>query len=295
MDYRESTEEMYVEIDSQSGFCHGVVNAITKAEQALASHKHLYCLGDIVHNTNEVDRLQGIGLSTIDTGVFKNLSNSIVLLRAHGEPPSTYEEARQRNITIIDATCPVVLRLQQRVKAAHEEMKAVNGQVVIYGKHGHAEVVGLLGQTGNTAIVISSRDEMNKVDLSRPIAMFSQTTQNIEKYHLLAKEMEQIIAGKVSFRWHDTICRQVANRDGHLREFARIFDVIVFVSDKKSSNGAYLYSICKQENAQTYFISSPSELQSSWFTSESKVGISGATSTPKWLMENVQTAIYDLV
>jgi len=279
---------MYVEIDSKSGFCHGVVNAISKAEEALGSADHLYCLGDIVHNTVEVERLHQQGLTTINNDELQTVFNSVVLLRAHGEPPSIYEKAKQNGITIIDATCPVVLRLQQRVKRAYEEMKAIGGKVIIYGKQGHAEVVGLIGQTENEAIVISSSDDFSKLDFSKPAILFSQTTQNISNYRDVAhKLVAKYTSVNQPFHWHDTICRQVANRDTHLREYVKKFDVVLFVSDKKSSNGAYLYSICKQEHDCTYFISSPEEIRKSWFNKENRVGICGATSTPRWLMENV--------
>jgi 4-hydroxy-3-methylbut-2-en-1-yl diphosphate reductase len=279
---------MYVEIDSKSGFCHGVVNAISKAEEALGSADHLYCLGDIVHNTVEVERLHQQGLKTINSEELGNVFNSVVLLRAHGEPPSTYKKAKENGITIIDATCPVVIRLQQRVKRAYEEMKVVGGHVIIYGKQGHAEVVGLIGQTENEAIVISYKEDFNKIDFSKPAILFSQTTQNISNYQKIARELEQKFAESGQyFRSHDTICRQVANRDTHLREYVKLFDVVIFVSDKKSSNGAYLYSVCKQVHDCTYFISSPDEIEKAWFKNDDNVGICGATSTPRWLMEKV--------
>jgi len=279
---------MYVEIDSKSGFCHGVVNAISKAEEALKSSAQLYCLGDIVHNTVEVERLHQQGLKTINNKELENVFNSVVLLRAHGEPPSTYKKAAENGVTIIDATCPVVLRMQQRVKRAYDEMKTIGGQVVIYGKQGHAEVVGLIGQTEDNAIVISYVEDFEKIDFTKPAVLFSQTTQNISNYQDIAKELEQkFIESKQTFRWHDTICRQVASRDTHLREYVKNFDVVLFVSDKKSSNGAYLYSVCKQVHDNTYFISSPDEIIKSWFKSDDRVGICGATSTPRWLMENV--------
>ena len=286
---------MYVEIDSKSGFCHGVVNAISKAEDALKTAEHLYCLGDIVHNTVEVERLHQQGLKTINNIDLDSVFNSVVLLRAHGEPPSTYKKAEENGITIIDATCPVVLRMQQRVKRAYEEMKAIGGQVIIYGKQGHAEVVGLIGQTDNEAIVISYVDDFIKIDFTKPAVLFSQTTQNISNYQNIAKELaRKFEEANQSFRWHDTICRQVANRDTHLREYVKKFDVVLFASDVKSSNGAYLYSICKQEHDCTYFISSPEEIEKSWFKEQDRVGICGATSTPRWLMEKVEARIYEL-
>ena len=279
---------MYVEIDSKSGFCHGVVKAISKAEEALGSTDQLFCLGDIVHNTVEVDRLHDQGLKTINNDELANVFNSVVLLRAHGEPPSTYKKAEENGIKIIDATCSVVIRLQQRVKRAYDEMKEVGGQVVIYGKTGHAEVIGLIGQTENTAIVISYPEDYSKIDFTKPAILFSQTTQNISKYHDMAVELEEKYSqANQSFTWHDTICRQVSNRDVHLREYVKNFDVVIFVSDKKSSNGAYLYSICKNVLDTTYFISAPDEIETSWFKPENKVGICGATSTPRWLMEKV--------
>lgn len=283
---------MYVEIDSKSGFCHGVVNAISRAEEALKTNKSLYSIGDIVHNSVEVERLKLKGLHAITNDEMNGIKDSIILLRAHGEPPSTYDViAINRNI-IIDATCPVVLRLQQRIKRAYEEMNAIGGQIIIYGKQGHAEVVGLVGQTENNAIVISSIDDIEKISFDKPAIMFSQTTQNILKFHNLIKDLEQrFYLSNQPFRWHDTICRQVANRDTHLREWVKTFDVVVFVSDLKSSNGAYLFSVCKKENSQSYFISMSDDLQKTWFKEFDRVGICGATSTPRWLMENIKSSI----
>jgi len=286
---------MNIEIDSKSGFCHGVVHAISKAELVLNAKRHLYCLGDIVHNSLEVSRLQEIGLETIDAEKLNDLKSTTVLLRAHGEPPSTYKKALERGIKIVDATCPVVLRLQQRVNDAYEEMKLCNGQVVIYGKQGHAEVIGLLGQTENTAIVISSENDFYKIDFSRPTILFSQTTQNISKYQNIARKMiAKAVQSNAVCEWHDTICRQVANRDMHLRLFAKYFNVILFVSDPKSSNGAYLYSICKNVNEKSFFISSPNNIHKEWFNQSDTVGICGATSTPTWLMKDVEKELKKL-
>ena len=286
---------MYIEIDSKSGFCHGVVHAISKAEEALKNAEQLYCLGDIVHNSIEVERLYQQGLKTITNDDLQSIYNSVVLLRAHGEPPSTYIKAAQNGITIIDATCSVVIRLQQRVKKAYEEMKNPNGQVIIYGKQGHAEVIGLLGQTENNALVISYPEDYTKINFTRPAILFSQTTQNISKYRTIALELEQKFAeSSQSFTWHDTICRQVSNRDTHLREYVKMFDVVLFVSDKKSSNGAYLFSICKNVLDTTYFISHPDDIEPSWFSKTDRVGICGATSTPRWLMEMVESRLKQL-
>ncbi len=294
MDTEQDTK--IVEIDSKSGFCFGVINAIQQAEKALETHKTLYCLGDIVHNGEEVARLNTKGLITITHEEFKNLKDCTVLLRAHGEPPETYEIARENNITIIDATCPVVLNLQKRIKQAHKEMLKENGQTVIYGKPGHAEVVGLLGQADKTAIVISGLQDLQKIDFSRPIALFSQTTQNI---HDLKKIQENISdetqkLGNTQFTCHDTICRQVANREADLKKFADKYDTIVFVSGEKSSNGKVLYDICKQMNDNTFFVSAISDVDKITFHRGKTVGICGATSTPKWLMEQIANKIKEL-
>ncbi len=291
MDIEQDTK--IIEIDPKSGFCFGVINAIQQAEKALETHKTLYCLGDIVHNGAEVARLNTKGLTTITHEDFKNLKNSTVLLRAHGEPPETYQIAKENNITIIDATCPVVLNLQKRIKLAHKEMLKENGQMVIYGKPGHAEVVGLLGQTENTATVISGMRDLQKIDFSRPIALFSQTTQNIHDLKTIQENISEETQklGNTQFTCHDTICRQVANREADLKKFAQKYDTIVFVSGEKSSNGKVLYNICKQMNENTFFVTNSTDLDKITFHRGKTVGICGATSTPKWLMEEIANKI----
>jgi len=281
---------MIVEIDQKSGFCFGVLNAIGKAEESLNTGGMLYSLGHIVHNDLEVMRLQEIGLQTIDHDEFFKLKDCKVLIRAHGEPPSTYEYARQNNITLIDATCPVVLKLQQRVKKAAETMQAENGQVVIFGHQGHAEVDGLSGQTNNQAIVIEHPDDFKKVDPSRPVVVFSQTTKSVGDFRKLTQNIqEQARQGRVES--HDTICRQVSNRVPHLEQFAVRFDVVIFVGGLRSSNAQVLFEVCKKHNERSYFVSSPDDLQPDWFSGIEKVGICGATSTPQWLMEKVAERI----
>lgn len=291
MDIEQDTK--IIEIDPKSGFCFGVINAIQQAEKALETHKTLYCLGDIVHNGAEVARLNTKGLTTITHEDFKNLKNSTVLLRAHGEPPETYQIAKENNITIIDATCPVVLNLQKRIKLAHKEMLKENGQMVIFGKPGHAEVVGLLGQTENTATVISGMRDLQKIDFSRPIALFSQTTQNIHDLKTIQENISEETQklGNTQFSCHDTICRQVANREADLKKFAQKYDTIVFVSGEKSSNGKVLYNICKQMNENTFFVTNSTDLDKITFHRGKTVGICGATSTPKWLMEEIANKI----
>lgn len=279
---------MEIEIDSKSGFCFGVVNAIQKAEETLKTKKQLYCLGDIVHNNAEVERLSRKGLITIDHEQFFQLKDCTVLLRAHGEPPSTYEHARKNNITLLDATCPVVLKLQERVRIGQEKQEARNGQVVIYGRKGHAEVNGLVGQTGNKAIVIESADNLDQIDFSCPVELFSQTTKDMEGFYKLAEAIKQRGTEVII---HDTLCRQVSNRVPRIREFAIRFDLVLFVSGKKSSNGKMLFGICRESNPNSYFISSPDEIESEWFQNIEKVGICGATSTPWHLMEDVAKKI----
>lgn len=281
---------MIVEIDQKSGFCFGVVNAIGKAEETLNTDEKLYSLGHIVHNELEVKRLQEIGLHTINHDEFFRLKDCKVLIRAHGEPPSTYEYARENNITLVDATCPVVLKLQQRVKKAAEEMRNENGQVVIFGHRGHAEVTGLAGQTNDSAIIIDHPEDLTRIDPSRPVVVFSQTTKSVEDFRKLAQNIqEQATSGKVET--HDTVCRQVSNRVPHLEKFAVRFDTIIFVGGLKSSNAQVLFDVCKRQNPRSYFVTSPDELQQDWFSEVENVGICGATSTPQWLMEKVAEKI----
>ncbi|MCM1354904.1 MAG: 4-hydroxy-3-methylbut-2-enyl diphosphate reductase [Staphylococcus sp.] len=284
-----------IEIDARSGFCHGVVTAIRKAEEELERNDEpLYCLGDIVHNSDEVERLEKKGLSTITHDDLRRLSSAKVLLRAHGEPPSTYQLARERNIEIIDATCPVVLQLQRRIKAAYDTLSP-RPQIVIYGKAGHAEVNGLVGQTNGEAIVVENPGQLSRIDFSRDIALYSQTTMSLQGLAEMVKEINQRIAPGVSFTYHDTICRQVANRVDHLREFARRHDVILFVAGAKSSNGKVLYNECKNVNDRSHLVSNPKDFRPEWLDNAGSIGICGATSTPRWLMEQVRDAAADAV
>lgn len=288
-----------VEIDQKSGFCFGVVKAISKAEEELAKGTPIYCLGDIVHNGQEVKRLADLGLITITHEEFKKLRNVKVMFRAHGEPPSTYETAKQNNIELIDASCPVVLRLQKRIKTAYEvkgEEKNVdpNKQIVIYGKIGHAEVIGLLGQVDENAIVIESEADLHKVDFTKDIKLFSQTTKSLDGFYKLVKTMSERMAPNAVFEYTDTICRQVANRMPNIATFAEKNDIVLFVSGKKSSNGKVLFEHSKSINPNTYFISEPNEVDELKLDLSKKIGICGATSTPSWLMEAVADRIRHL-
>jgi 4-hydroxy-3-methylbut-2-en-1-yl diphosphate reductase len=283
-----------IEIDEKSGFCFGVVKAITKAEEELAKGEVLYCLGDIVHNGQEVDRLSKMGLITIDHEQFGKLHNAKVLLRAHGEPPSTYEIAKQNNITLIDASCPVVLKLQTRIKNAYETIPSPETQIVIFGHIGHAEVNGLVGQTDEKAIVIETEDDLHKVDLTKPIRLFSQTTKSLDGYNSLISNISNNISKDVIFEHTDTICRQVANRMPNITIFAQLNDIIIFVSGKKSSNGQVLYEHCKSINPNTFIVSEAEEVNSLNIDLTQKIGICGATSTPRWLMEEVAQKLNDL-
>jgi len=288
---------MKVNIDKNSGFCFGVVNAIQSAENILKTNDHLYCLGDIVHNNMEVERLNKLGLEIIDHERFKTLKNVPVLIRAHGEPPETYQIALKNNIELVDASCPVVLRLQNNVRQGYEKIKKKDGQVVIFGKQGHAEVVGLAGQTSNNAIIVSNKKDLEKVDFTKPINLYSQTTKGMEGFKELIVEIknkQKEIGTDAEFIINDTICRQVSNRAPQLREFSKEHDIIIFVSGKKSSNGKYLYSICKEVNPRTYFVSEPSEIDTSWFKKNDNVGVCGATSTPRWLMDKITILIREI-
>ncbi len=276
---------MTIEIDSNSGFCNGVVRAIRKAEEEMAGGKTLFCLGDIVHNSHEVARLNQIGLKTIDKPQFEQLHDERVLLRAHGEPPSTYATAERNRITIIDATCQVVLKLQQRIREAY--LNNPESQIVIFGKHGHAEVLGLVGQTNDEAIVVDNDSDLNKINYHRPVILFSQTTKSVDNFQRITQLIAQRLAPGVDFRYFDTICRQVANRLPSIREFALRYNIILFVGDVKSSNGKMLYEECCKVNSNVHFLSSIADLDLSWFAADSTVGICGATSTPKWQMEEV--------
>ena len=287
---------MNINIDANSGFCFGVVYAIQMAEDELEENGKLYCLGDIVHNNMEVDRLKSKGLEIINHEQLKELKDAKVLIRAHGEPPSTYLIAAQNNIELIDASCPVVLKLQNRVRSGFDATEESGGQLVIFGKEGHAEVNGLVGQTGGKAIVVMTEADLDKIDYTKPIQLFSQTTKSTKGFMNLKKQIEDriIAAGgdaKLSFEANDTLCRQVSNREPQLKVFAQNHDVIVFVSGQKSSNGRVLFETCKAENEKSYFISEPSELNPTWFENAQNIGICGATSTPMWLMESVQENI----
>jgi len=280
-----------IEIDNGSGFCHGVVTAIHKAEEELAKGGPLYCLGDIVHNSREVERLSEMGLITIDHEQFNQLHDAKVLLRAHGEPPSTYETARKNHIEIIDATCPVVLKLQQRIHQAYDTKAGPETQIVIFGKNGHAEVLGLVGQTQGEAIVIESLEEAKLLDMNKSIRLYSQTTKSLDEFRQIVEYIRQHISPEATFTFSDTICRQVANRIPNIRRFASSHDLIFFVSGKKSSNGKILFHECLTVNPNTHFIDSVDDINWNLLQDVQSIGICGATSTPKWLMESIQKAI----
>ena len=280
-----------IEIDNGSGFCFGVTTAIQKAEEELAKGNALYCLGDIVHNGQECERLKKMGLITINHEEFAQLHDAKVLLRAHGEPPATYELARKNHIEIIDATCPVVLRLQKRIKQEYD--KASGQQIVIYGKNGHAEVLGLVGQTNGEAIVIEGMQEIDRLDLTKDIRLYSQTTKSLDEFRQIVEYIQAHIAPGATFEYHDTICRQVANRMPNIRKFAASHDLVFFVCGRKSSNGKILYHECKQVNPNTCLIDQPEEIDRSLLKEAQSIGICGATSTPKWLMEECRKAIME--
>lgn len=286
---------IHVEIDKGSGFCFGVVTAIESAERELKNTDTLYCLGDIVHNSLEVERLEASGLRTIEHEEFASLKGRKVLLRAHGEPPSTYEIARRNNIQIVDATCPVVLQLQRKIHKCYEAAREENAQVVIYGKKGHAEVNGLVGQTEGTAIVIEKVDDLERLDFTRNICLFSQTTKSLDGFREVVAEIQRRIASTgVKFEYFDTICRQVANRLPNIKEFASKHDWVYFVAGKKSSNGKMLLEECRKANPNTIFISEAKEISEPLPDDVKSVGVCGATSTPKWLMEEVAVRIREL-
>ena len=302
---------MKIEIDQGSGFCFGVTRAIGKAEEELAKEEQLYCLGDIVHNGKECDRLQQMGLVTINHQQMRDIHNAKVLLRAHGEPPSTYALARERDINLIDATCPVVLHLQERIKKEYrtlsnsplkgEDSSPLRGggegskQIVIFGKKGHAEVIGLVGQTEETAIVIESADDVRKLDFNRDICLYSQTTMPLDEFRKIVEYVQQHISPNATFTYYDTICRQVANRMPNIRDFALRHDVVLFVCGKKSSNGRVLFNECRGANPRSYMIDTASEIDVRWLQGCDSIGICGATSTPKWLMEECKIRIEQLL
>ena len=278
------SKNLQVTIDKDSGFCFGVVYAIDMAEEILEQDGYLYCLGDIVHNDEEVSRLKAKGLRIINHDALPSLQNEKVLIRAHGEAPETYRIALENNITLIDASCPVVLKLQNRIKTSYDE----DEKILIFGKHGHAEVIGLQGQTNNEAIVFQDIDELNQIELPSSFTLYSQTTKSVDKFYAIKDELQK---RGYDVKANDTICRQVSNRYEDLNDFARQYDKIVFVSGKKSSNGKVLYDVCKAANPNSYFISGADELDSTIFNEGDSVGICGATSTPMWLMKDVKQAL----
>ncbi|WPP52458.1 4-hydroxy-3-methylbut-2-enyl diphosphate reductase [Catalinimonas niigatensis] len=291
---------MEVTIDSNSGYCFGVEFAIQMAEDEMLDGNTLYCLGDIVHNDMEVKRLHNKGLRIISRDDLSRITNCKVLIRAHGEPPETYQTALNNNIELIDASCPVVLKLQNRVKNAYDAMREKKGQIVIYGQPGHAEVIGLTGQTGGEAIIILKDEDLDKIDFTRSVTLFSQTTKSTKGFYRIKALIEERLHASnhhlqtIEFNANDSICRQVSNREPQLQKFSKEQDVIIFVSSKKSSNGKALYSVCKAENERSYFIANEDEIQTEWFDNAQKVGICGATSTPMWLMKNVSDAIKNI-
>lgn len=278
-----------IEIDDGSGFCFGVTTAIRKAEEELAAGKTLYCLGDIVHNGMECERLRSMGLITINHDELKALHDVKVLLRAHGEPPETYEVARRNNIEIIDATCPVVLQLQRRIKREYDSNP--DAQIVIFGKPGHAEVLGLVGQTNSKAIVIAGIDDAKALDFNRDIYLYSQTTKSLDEFHRIIDYIQEHISPEATFRSFDTICRQVANRMPNISSFAKRHDLILFVCGRKSSNGKVLFNECRSVNPNSHLIEGPDEIKREWIEGIDTIGICGATSTPKWLMERCRDRI----
>jgi len=286
---------MEVNLDKNSGYCFGVEFAIRMAEDEMAESGSLYCLGDIVHNAMEVSRLASKGLKVITREDLESITNAKVLIRAHGEPPDTYRLAMKNNLELIDASCPVVLKLQNRVKGAYDKMVDENGQMVIYGKPGHAEVIGLTGQTNDESIVVTTEDDLNKIDFSRPITLFSQTTKSTKGFYGIKDAIEKRVGSEQQnvgeFKANDSICRQVSNREPQLTNFSDENDIILFVSGKKSSNGKALYEVCKSVNKRTYFIENTDDIVEEWFLPDDKVGICGATSTPVWLMEEVEKYI----
>ncbi|MEB2780175.1 4-hydroxy-3-methylbut-2-enyl diphosphate reductase [Algoriphagus persicinus] len=291
---------MQVSIDKNSGYCFGVEFAIKMAEDEMEQSEQLYCLGDIVHNDMEVSRLSAKGLVVIDREQLSELHDCKVLIRAHGEPPETYRTAIENNIELIDASCPVVLKLQHRVKSAFDKMEREEGQIVIYGKKGHAEVIGLTGQTLEKAIVVMEDADLDKIDFTRPVTLFSQTTKSTKGFYEISQKIEGRIqaakqeVNRETFNTNDSICRQVSNREPQLHRFSQENDVILFVSGKKSSNGKALFQVCLGQNERSYFIENETEINSDWFHKDEKVGICGATSTPMWLMEQVKSYVESL-
>ncbi|MGE5348522.1 MAG: 4-hydroxy-3-methylbut-2-enyl diphosphate reductase [Actinomycetota bacterium] len=288
---------MKVDIEQGSGFCFGVENAVAIAEDSLREGKKVYCLGEIVHNDIEVARLTDLGLKTITYDEYEKLRDCKVLIRAHGEPPSTYEKARQNNITIIDATCPIVRSMQEKIRKVAELSRDEKGQIVIYGKEGHAEVIGLMGAAGQRGILVTGKGDLHRIDYTRPVFLFSQTTKSRVQYEVVAEiirlNMEKISPDltAANLKVHNTICRQVSGREPRLIDFAKQHDVIIFVSGKNSSNGRMLFEVCLKENPRSYFISTPEEINYEWFAGASTAGVCGATSTPRWLIQEVADVI----
>lgn len=288
---------MKVDIEQGSGFCFGVENAVAIAEDSLREGKKVYCLGEIVHNDIEVARLTDLGLKTITYDEYEKLRDCKVLIRAHGEPPSTYEKARQNNITIIDATCPIVRSMQEKIRKVAELSRDEKGQIVIYGKEGHAEVIGLMGAAGQRGILVTGKGDLHRIDYTRPVFLFSQTTKSRVQYEVVAEiirlNMEKISPDltAANLKVHNTICRQVSGREPRLIDFAKQHDVIIFVSGRNSSNGRMLFEVCLKENPRSYFISTPEEINYEWFAGASTAGVCGATSTPRWLIQEVADVI----
>lgn len=291
---------MKIEIDTNSGFCFGVEKAVEIAEKALNDKGDLFSLGQIVHNDEEVRRLSELGLKSIGREEFNNIRGCNILIRAHGEPPATYAKAEANGNTIIDATCPIVKKLQYRIKKIWETNRENEAQIVIYGKPGHAEVIGLLGQTNNEGIIITGKEDLHKIDFTKPVFLFAQTTMSLERYAIISEYIKEKIVAEGHtdidgrFRMFNTICRQVSNREPYLKEFAANHDVIIFVGGRESSNGKMLFTICKNVNPESHFISSPQEIKESWFSKKSTVGICGATSTPRWLIKNTYRMVLEI-
>lgn len=296
----EPNDKITISVDPEAGFCFGVVRAINALDAELDKNEDLYCIGEVVHNEEEIHRLKEKGLSIINVEELKKLKNKKVVIRAHGEPISTYEIAKKNDLEIIDATCPIVLQLQTKIRKYYDEVKDQNGQIVIYGKAKHPEIIGLNGQTENSAIILENENDIDKIDFNKPIRLFSQTTSNIDCYSRIINEVKRRKAmsedmSAEGLKIFDTICRKVSNRARHIVDFAKKNNVVIFVSDKKSSNGNYLFDICKSANPNCYFISETSEIKKEWFDNAKNIGVSGATSTPGWLMEDVLNKINELV
>jgi len=290
---------MKISIDPKAGFCSGVKRVISLAEEELQQSGHLFCLGQVVHNEQEENRLTNLGLEIIDQDDFRKLKNVIVLIRAHGQPPETYKFATQNNIRLIDGTCPIVVKLQQKIRKSFSESENNEGQIVIFGKKNHPEVLGLSGQTDNRAIIIENENDLEKIDFRKPVSLFAQTTKSKEVFHEISGQIrqnmeEQEQSETSEFCSTDSTCRQVTGRDENLRKFAKENDIIIFVAGKKSSNGHYLFEIVKAENNNAFYVDDPENIEESWFKEDQKVGVTGATSTPAWLLEEVASKIEKL-